>query len=37
MTWFLIGQAFVILVVFAWRKNKQSQITQPEDVDSGEK
>jgi hypothetical protein len=37
MTWFLIGQAFVILVVFAWRKNKQSQITQPEDVDSGKK
>jgi hypothetical protein len=37
MTWFLIGQAVVILVVFAWRKNKQSQITQPVDVDSGEK
>jgi hypothetical protein len=37
MTWFLIGQAFVILVVFAWRKNRQSQITQPVDVDSGEK
>ena len=36
MTWFLIGQAFVILVVFAWRKNRQSQITQPVDVDSGE-
>jgi len=31
MTWFLIGQAFVILVVFAWRKNRQSQITQPVD------
>ena len=37
MTWFLIGQALVILVVFAWRKNRQSQITQPADVDSGEK
>ncbi|CAB4572699.1 unannotated protein [freshwater metagenome] len=37
MTWFLIGQAFVILVVFAWRKNRQSQITQPVDVDSSEK
>jgi hypothetical protein len=37
MTWFLIGQAVVILVVFAWRKNKQSQIIQPVDVDSGEK
>ncbi len=37
MTWFLIGQAFVILVVFAWRKNRQSQIAQPADVDSGEK
>ena len=36
MTWFLIGQAFVILVVFAWRKNRQSQITQPVDGDSGE-
>jgi len=36
MTWFLIGQALVILVVFAWRKNRQSQITQPVDVDSGE-
>ena len=36
MTWFLIGQALVILVVFAWRKNRQSQITQPADVDSGE-
>ena len=37
MTWFLIGQALVILVVFAWRKNRQSQIAQPADVDSGEK
>ncbi len=37
MTWFLIGQALVILVVFAWRKNRQSQIGQPADVDSGEK
>ena len=37
MTWFLTGQALVILVVFAWRKNRQSQITQPADVDSGEK
>ena len=37
MTWFLIGQAFVILVVFAWRKNRQSQIAQPADEDSGEK
>ncbi len=37
MTWFLIGQSFVILVVFAWRKNRQSQISQPADVDSGEK
>jgi hypothetical protein len=37
MTWFLIGQALVILVVFAWRKNRQSQIAQPVDVDSGEK
>jgi hypothetical protein len=36
MTWFLIGQAFVTLVVFAWRKNRQSQITQPVDGDSGE-
>ena len=36
MTWFLIGQALVILVVFAWRKNRQSQIAQPADVDSGE-
>ena len=36
MTWFLIGQALVILVVFAWRKNRQSQITQPVDGDSGE-
>ena len=37
MTWFLIGQALVILVVFVWRKNRQSQIAQPADVDSGEK
>jgi hypothetical protein len=37
MTWFLIGQVIVILVVFAWRKNRQSQIAQPADVDSGEK
>jgi hypothetical protein len=37
MTWFLMGQALVILVVFAWRKNRQSQIAQPVDVDSGEK
>ena len=37
MTWFLIGQVLVILVVFAWRKNRQSQMTQPTDVDSGEK
>ena len=37
MTWFLMGQALVILVVFAWRKNRQSQIAQPADVDSGEK
>lgn len=37
MTWFLTGQALVILVVFAWRKNRQSQIAQPTDVDSGEK
>jgi hypothetical protein len=37
MTWFLIGQALVILVVFVWRKNRQSQIAQPVDVDSGEK
>jgi hypothetical protein len=37
MTWFLIGQVIVILVVFAWRKNRQSQIAQPVDVDSGEK
>lgn len=37
MTWFLIGQALVILVVFAWRKNRQSQIAQPADEDSGEK
>ena len=36
MTWFLTGQALVILVVFAWRKNRQSQITQPVDGDSGE-
>ncbi len=37
MTWFLIGQALVILVVFAWRKNRQSQIAQAADEDSGEK
>jgi hypothetical protein len=37
MTWFLTGQALVILVVFAWRKNRQSQIAQPADEDSGEK
>ena len=36
MTWFLIGQSLVILVVFVWRKNRQSRITQPTDVDSGE-
>jgi len=36
MTWFLIGQSLVILVVFVWRKNRQSRITQRADVDSGE-
>jgi hypothetical protein len=37
MTWFLIGQALVIFVVFAWRKNRQSHNHQPEDLDPAEK
>lgn len=36
MTWFLIGQALVIFVVFAWRKNRQSHNHQPEDLDPAE-
>lgn len=37
MTWFLIGQALVIFVVFAWRKNRQTHNLQPEDLDPAEK
>lgn len=36
MTLFLIGQALVIFVVFAWRQNRQSHNHQPEDLDPAE-